>query len=84
MGYDLKQLHERFFSDPMWPEMEELILEYLTPFRSNITIDTKGKSNDEIATEVKGRNLMIENLEKFLGDTKIIRRQITSDKPNYK
>ena len=84
MAYDLKQLNDRFFTDPMWPEMEELIMEYLTPFRSNTTIETKGKSNDEIATEVKGRNLMIENLEKFLTDTQIIKQRISSVKPTYR
>jgi len=84
MAYDLKQLHERFFTDPMWPELEELIMEYLAPFRSNTTIVTEGKSNDEIATEVKGRNLMIENLERFFTDTKVVTHKLNNAKPNYK
>jgi len=83
MAYDLKQLHERFFSDPMWPEMEELIMEYVSPFRSVMDIP-RNLSNDQIATEVRGRQKMVEQMEKFFADTKIITRQITNDKPSYK
>jgi len=83
MTYDLKQLNDRFFTDPMWPDMEELLLEYLAPFRDvkNIKSDA---TNDEIATEVRGRQLMVEQLEKFLMDTKVIRSRINRPTQSFK
>ncbi len=78
MSYDLKQLNERFFTDPMWGDMEELLMEYLLPFKSVENI-AKGLSNDQIATEVRGRQLMVEQLERFLSDTKIIKQRL--DRP---
>ena len=83
MTIDLKLLHEKFFTDPSWGDMEELILEYLAPFRSVMNVDTK-KTNDEIATEVRGRQLMLENLDRFLEDSKIITRRLNKNDNNYK
>lgn len=83
MSYDLKQLNDRFFTDPMWVDMEELLLEYLEPFRSVLNIDTK-MSNDQIATEVRGRELMVNQLEKFLEDTRVIRARINRPVNSFK
>lgn len=83
MAYDLKQLNDRFFTDPMWPDMEELIREYIDPFKSVLNIKPDA-TNDEIATEVRGRQLMVENLEKFLEDTKVIRSRINRPLNSFK
>lgn len=84
MAIDLKKLHEKFFTDPDWREMEELIESYIAPFRSVSGVVTKGMSNDEIATEVRGRQLMVEQLDKFLEDTKIVRSRINREPISYK
>ena len=83
MSYDLKQLNDRFFTDPMWGDMESLLLEYLEPFRSVENIKSN-LSNDEIATEVRGRQLMVEQLEKFLTDTRIIKQRISKPLNSFK
>lgn len=83
MAYDLKQLNDRFFTDPMWSDMEELLMEYLEPFKSVVNIPSNA-TNDEIATEVRGRQLMVEQLEKFLEDTKVIRSRINRPVNSFK
>lgn len=83
MSVDLKKLNDKFFTDPDWKEVEELLTEYLSPFESVMNIDSK-LSNDQIASEVRGRQLMVENLNKFLLDTKVIRQKINSQPKSYK
>ncbi len=83
MAYDLKQLNERFFTDPMWGDMQELLEEYLEPFKSVLNI-RKNATNDEIATEVRGRQLMVEQLERFLSDTKIIKQRFNKPLNSFK
>lgn len=83
MTVDLKKLNDKFFTDPDWREMEELIETYLAPFRDVMGIKTT-LSNDEIATEVRGRQLMIENLDKFLSDSSVLRSKNTRQTISYK
>lgn len=71
---DLQKLNEKFFTDPDWAMMEELIRGYIDPLKSVGTIDPK-LSNDQIATEVRGRQIAYEQLDRFLTDTKIITRK---------
>jgi hypothetical protein len=80
---DLKKLNEKFFTDPDWREMEELIMEYLEPFRSVLDVPSS-LTNDQIATEVRGRQMMIRQLDKFLADTKMITRISKDRKLTYK
>lgn len=80
MSYDLKKLRDKFFSDPDWKEMEELIQEYILPFRDVENI-VSNKTNDEIASEVRGRQLMVKQLDKFLADTGIISGRIKREAP---
>lgn len=72
---DLRKLYDKFFSDPDWVMMEELIRTYIDPLQSVTTINAK-MSNDEIATEVRGRQIAYESLDRFLTDSKIITRKI--------
>lgn len=84
MSYDLKTLKDKFFSDPDWSMMEELIEEYLAPFRDVANIN-EGWTNDQVASEVRGRKLMIQSLDKFLADSGITsRKNPHSNRPNYK
>jgi len=71
---DLKKLQSKFFSDPDWKEVEELFLEYLAPFREVKEIPAN-LTNDQIATEVRGRQLLIGQIEKFLEQTRFITRK---------
>ena len=83
MSYDLKKLRDKFFTDPDWSEMEELIEEYLAPMRDTENIPDN-LSNDQIASEVRGRKLIIRSLDKFLADSGIISGRIRKQVPKYK
>lgn len=76
MTVDIVKLKDKFFTDPDWAMMEELLLSYIEPLKSVQTINSK-MSNDEIATEVRGRQIAYESLEKFLTDAKIITRKLS-------
>lgn len=73
----------KFFNDPSWSIVEEMIMEYLEPLEGISNVDTK-RTNDEIATEVRARQLAIENLGKFLKDCRILRTQINNKVTSFK
>lgn len=83
MAYDLKKLKEKFFSDTDWKEMEELIREYISPLKDVITI-SPDMSNDEIATEVRGRQLAYKGLNDFLEQTGVLRPRIINQTTTFK
>ncbi len=82
MTVDLKKLHEKFFTDPDWSMMDEMIRSYIEPFKSVENIPTK-LTNDQIATEVRGRQLMVNALETFLSDAQAIksRKNLSNSNP---
>jgi hypothetical protein len=74
---DLKLIKEHFLSDPSWHLVEELIRSYINPLESVLNIRAD-MSNDEIATEVRGRQIAYEALDKFLVDSGIAKPKINS------
>lgn len=80
---DIKKLQAKFFTDPDWAMMEELIRSYTSPLESSLNIDTK-LSNDQIATEVRGRQLAVQSLEEFLTQAQVLKPRIINDKPTFK
>jgi len=73
----------KFTADPDWQLMENLVHDYLSPLNDVMSIDVK-KSNDEIASEVRGRQISIEGLQKFLQKAKIINKPITTKTTTFK
>lgn len=84
MAIDIPKLKEKFFSDPDWRDMEELIRSYIDPMQSSMNIETVGKSNDEIATEVRGRQLAYKGLNDFLEGAGILKPRITNELNPYR
>lgn len=80
---DIQKLKDHFFADPMWPMMEELIRNYITPLESSLNIDV-GMSNDQIATEVRGRQLAYKSLNDFLEGSGILKPRIISEANPYR
>lgn len=80
---DLKLLQEKFFSDPDWKMMEELLRSYITPLESSLNINTK-LSNDEIASEVRGRQLAYKSLEDFLTGAGVLQPRIINKQTTFK
>lgn len=79
---DIQILKEKFFTDPSWPLMEELIRSYTQPLESSLNIDSS-LSNDQIATEVRGRQLAVKSLEDFLTQSGILKPRIISKPVNF-
>lgn len=83
MAVDLTQLKDKFFTDPDWKQMEELIREYIEPLASSLTINAT-MSNDQIASEVRGRQLAYKALNDFLESTGILRPRTINQTTTFK
>jgi len=68
----------KFFQDPDWILVEEMINDYIDPLRDVSTINTD-RPADAVMAEVAGRKLTVEKLTMFLRDARII-GQITRNK----
>lgn len=62
---------QKFTQDPSWHLMQELMEGHLEPLRDIMSID-KDLSNDQIASEVRGRQITIKALDSFLRNAGII------------
>lgn len=80
---DIQKLKDKFFTDPDWSMMEELIRGYITPLESSLNIDPNW-SNDQIATEVRGRQLAYKSLDDFLTQSGVLKQRIINTKPSFK
>ncbi len=69
-----QRIASKFFQDPDWVLVEKMLNEYLDPLTAVANIDAT-LSNDAVAAEVRGRQLSIERLGKFLRDCGILRNQ---------
>lgn len=83
MAVDLQKLKDKFFTDPDWSMMEELILGYIEPLASSLNIDSK-LSNDEIASEVRGRQLAYEALNTFLSNAGVLKPRTVNNPTTFK
>ena len=80
---DLKVLRDKFFTDTDWAMMEELIRSYTDTLESVDTINAS-MSNDEIATEVRGRQLARTGLEKFLVESGVLKPRVINQQTTFK
>lgn len=67
-------IHEKFFSDPEWPKVEEMMMSYVDRLTDMTTIDTTQPA-EHVKAEIVGRILAHNLLVDFLRDTKIITRR---------
>lgn len=70
----------KFTQDPDWALVQDLMKGHLAPLLDVTSIDAS-RSNDEIASEVRGRQMTIASLSKFLNDAGIVSGPITRTKP---
>lgn len=64
---------EHFFTHPHWESLLSLIELYIEPLKSISTLETKNKHNDEIATELKARQITVDSLSNFIRDSLVVR-----------
>jgi hypothetical protein len=70
-----KQLQERFFMQPEWSHIENMIMAHVTPLIDMSTIDTSQPA-EHVKAEIMGRTLAYESLMGFLRDSRLISRQL--------
>ena len=82
MDTSTQTITARFFQDPEWQKVEEMILAHIEPLKDFNTIDLK-QSAEHVKAEVIGRMLAYNGLSKFLGDTKLVNREMKPYKNPY-
>lgn len=81
MTVNLKELQTRFFQDPQWVQMEELITKFIEPLLDMSTIDTKQPA-EHVKAEILGRTMAHKALKDFLDSTKVLTRPAPTPKKN--
>ncbi len=66
-----QKLHQKFFTDPDWAEVEKLIMDQVNPLIDMSTIDIHQPA-EHVKAEIIGRTLAYEKLTKFLEETGIV------------
>lgn len=75
MTTPFKTISERFFNDPEWEVVEEMILRHIEPLKDFNTIDLKQPA-EHVKAEIIGRMHAYNALSKFLSDTKIVNKEM--------
>ena len=65
---------KEFFTHPNWDSVIDLLRYYISDLQSIDSIDTTGKSNDEIATELRARQITKERIESFINDSLTLKK----------
>jgi len=77
-----KTVQARFYQDPEWYQVEDIILEFINPLKDMSTIDTKQPA-EHVKAEVIARRLAYESLIGFVRSSGLIRPEKLKDiKPN--
>lgn len=79
---------KKFIQDPDWVYIEELFIAYMIDLVDLNSIP-EGLSNDQIASEVRGRKILASRLSQFLNETGVIKadkvsRILTPNKTTFK
>lgn len=74
-----KTVQARFYQDPEWHQVEDLIIDYITPLLDMSTIDVTQPA-EHVKAEIIGRTLAYDSLSKFVQGSKLVNRQL----PDYK
>ena len=78
----MKTIPKRFFEDPEWYQVEEIVKEFIDPLINLLEIDITQPA-DEIKAEVIGRRKAYEALEGFIRSRGIEKSNtLKEDKPN--
>lgn len=78
-----KIVNDKFFKDPDWALVEQILLEYLRPLIDLTKVDTK-RSNDEITADVRARQISYENLIDFLIGAGLLKKGVLEPKTTFK
>lgn len=76
---DIKTINDKFFTDPDWHLVEELIKDYINPLTDLNDIDVK-ETADNVKAQVVGRRIAYEQMTRFLTEAGILREKIKQNK----
>jgi len=66
-----KTVQARFYNDPEWYQVEELIKEFIEPLLDMTTVDTSQPA-ETVKAEIIGRKLAYDSLWKFIEQSKLV------------
>lgn len=66
-----KEIQKRFYSDPEWYQIEEVIRSFIDPLMDMTTVDTSQPA-EAVKAEIIGRTIAYNKLTEFLNQTKLI------------
>jgi len=66
-----KTIQERFFNDPEWYQVEELINKFIEPLLDMSSIDTSQPA-EAVKAEIIGRRLAYKSLRDFIEQSKLV------------
>lgn len=78
----IQTITARFFQDPEWKQVEDMIMAHIEPLKDFNTIDLKQPA-EHVKAEVIGRMLSYNALVKFLNETKLVNRELKEYKNPY-
>jgi len=78
-----KKLQSKFFSDPDWVLVENMINEYIEPLRDISTINLD-RGSDSVMADVAGRQKAYAGMTAFLRDCRILGKKPLSDNTSFK
>lgn len=76
-----KTVQERFYQDPEWKQIEDLIMEYINPLLDMSTIDLTQPA-EHVKAEILGRTLAYDSLMKFIRQSKLVGGKLLDKEPN--
>lgn len=76
---DIKKISDKFFTDPDWHLVEELIKDYIEPLKDLNDIDIR-ETADNVKAQVVGRRIAYEQMTRFLSEAGILREKLKQNK----
>lgn len=77
------KLYSKFFSDPDWALVEEMILKFIEPLKDSTTID-KTQPAEHVKAELIARELAYNALWDFLQTSHLVGRKPLKEKINFR
>ena len=75
-----RAIYNKFVSDPDWQIVDRVLRSYIDSLSSISTLETEGKTADEVFALVEGRKIAMKALSDFLSDMGILK--VTVNKLN--
>lgn len=79
----MTDLEKKFFNDPDWKQIENMLVGYITPLIDMSTVDTKQPA-EHVKAEIIGRTLAYNSIVQFLNNSRVVSRPLPVIKNPFK